>query len=664
MRSIKVIEEEILRYQIKISHEDDYFRKVQYVRHIEMLNDEITKIIDYENRDGLEITMSTYGSEIKIFLFGKEDNYEKTFIDWGDGIIDYEYPNNETKYNSESLNKHTRWIPHSYSEQKSHTIKISAKNITILDCSHNNIFHLDVSESTELNLLDCSGNNLSNLDVNKNKKLKRLICKYNDFEKLDISGASSLTELDCSCNKLTSLKISGAVALTKLNCSYNKLTRLEISGAAMLTGLNCSSNKLSVLDISGTIALISLSCSGNQLESLDASNNSVLTYLYCSENKLTSLGISGATVLQELFCSNNQLTSLDLRNNTALEKLECDSDKLTCLIVDRRNKVPIVQKCKSERMKEFDWIGCRSWGCIDKNGKVIIPIIYSHFYDDNNVAWVQLGSKIGFIDKTGKEVVLLKYDEASLYGFYDEGDFLPVKLNGKWGFINKTGKEIIPIKYDSINGKKTEFVGRESPGSRYLHMEKSFTYGSIYGHFKSGGLALVELKGKWGFIDETGKEVIPIKYDSISLEKEKFVAGERIPSYKHDIDEYFSYGGFARVKLNKKWGFIDKTGKEVIPVKFEEARDFKDGLARVKLKGKWGMIDKLGRIIIPIKQDYVYDVHFGKVKVDTSYDTRKTIEVYYNKAKERYRKERNWGCLTFCLVIGFLLGVILYFFLF
>jgi hypothetical protein len=37
-------------------------------------------------------------------------------------------------------------------------------------------------------------------------------------------------------------------------------------------------------------------------------------------------------------------------------------------------------------------------------------------------------------------------------------------------------------------------------------------------------------------------------------------------------------------------GFIDTTGKEVVPCIFEGARDFSEGLAAVLVDGKWGYI--------------------------------------------------------------------------
>lgn len=57
------------------------------------------------------------------------------------------------------------------------------------------------------------------------------------------------------------------------------------------------------------------------------------------------------------------------------------------------------------------------------------------------------------------------------------------------------------------------------------------------------GYARVGLDGKEGVINETGKEIVPIKYDKV-----------------------FNFeNGYARVRLNYKEGFVDKTGKEIIP---------------------------------------------------------------------------------------------------
>jgi hypothetical protein len=37
----------------------------------------------------------------------------------------------------------------------------------------------------------------------------------------------------------------------------------------------------------------------------------------------------------------------------------------------------------------------------------------------------------------------------------------------------------------------------------------------------------------------------------------------------------------AAVEFNNKWGFIDKTGKELIPFKYDDCLNFSEGLAGV-----------------------------------------------------------------------------------
>ncbi|HEU5181157.1 MAG TPA: WG repeat-containing protein [Candidatus Polarisedimenticolia bacterium] len=61
--------------------------------------------------------------------------------------------------------------------------------------------------------------------------------------------------------------------------------------------------------------------------------------------------------------------------------------------------------------------------------------------------------------------------------------------------------------------------------------------------------------------------------------------------------------GMARVKIGEKYGFINTSGKIVIPAQFEDADDFSDGMARVQKSGKWGYVDKSGQLEIPLEYD-------------------------------------------------------------
>ncbi|MEG1700059.1 MAG: WG repeat-containing protein, partial [Alistipes sp.] len=54
-----------------------------------------------------------------------------------------------------------------------------------------------------------------------------------------------------------------------------------------------------------------------------------------------------------------------------------------------------------------------------------------------------------------------------------------------------------------------------------------------------------------------------------------------------------------RFSENGKRGFVDKNGTVVIPLKYDDVGNFREGLAGVRLNGKYGYIDKNGTVVIP-----------------------------------------------------------------
>ena len=61
----------------------------------------------------------------------------------------------------------------------------------------------------------------------------------------------------------------------------------------------------------------------------------------------------------------------------------------------------------------------------------------------------------------------------------------------------------------------------------------------------------------------------------------------------------------ARVVINNKYAFIDKTGN-FVGQKFDQAWDFQEnGLAKIKIDGKYGYIDSTGNYVIEPLYDYI-----------------------------------------------------------
>ena len=112
---------------------------------------------------------------------------------------------------------------------------------------------------------------------------------------------------------------------------------------------------------------------------------------------------------------------------------------------------------------------------------------------------------------------------------------------------------------------------------RYIKMSGKNTISGTF--FFSEGLAVVIDKetDNRGFIDETGKVVIPCQW-----------------RYANDFSE-----GLAPVQdEHKKWGYIDMTGKLVIPCQWKDVKLFREGTAWVKNeRGEYFYINKTGKIV-------------------------------------------------------------------
>ncbi len=70
------------------------------------------------------------------------------------------------------------------------------------------------------------------------------------------------------------------------------------------------------------------------------------------------------------------------------------------------------------------------------------------------------------------------------------------------------------------------------------------------------------------------------------------------------VGHFHNGRAFACSRDNKKWGFIDRYGSEVIACQWKKVNLFKNGLAKVSdsknflLQDKWVYIDKTGRVVM------------------------------------------------------------------
>lgn len=114
------------------------------------------------------------------------------------------------------------------------------------------------------------------------------------------------------------------------------------------------------------------------------------------------------------------------------------------------------------------------------------------------------------------------------------------------------------------------------------------------------GLAGVVTKdNKVGFVNQSGKLVIPSIYDAESMGEGGEVSGT------HDFSEglvsvHKSING-SDGGMQGSYGYIDTTGKVVIPFTLGYTAKFSNGLAIVQNENGMGAIDKTGKTIIPFQ---------------------------------------------------------------
>jgi len=94
----------------------------------------------------------------------------------------------------------------------------------------------------------------------------------------------------------------------------------------------------------------------------------------------------------------------------------------------------------------------------------------------------------------------------------------------------------------------------------------------------SGNTALfpVRVNGKYGYINKSAQMTIQPQFDRA----EPFTEG------------------YAAVRIDSHWGYIDKSGKLVIAPQYDLADPFSDGVALVGSGAHLGYIDKNGKYVI------------------------------------------------------------------
>ena len=119
------------------------------------------------------------------------------------------------------------------------------------------------------------------------------------------------------------------------------------------------------------------------------------------------------------------------------------------------------------------------------------------------------------------------------------------------------------------------------------------------------GLAKVNIKGHWGYVNKEGKVAIRASYYEagdfnfgLAPVRTKrnyrgwgFISHQNrfaIPRWFNNLGNFGD--GIAPAAADARWGYVNVRGEWEISPQFEDARSFSEGLAAVKVENSWGYI--------------------------------------------------------------------------
>lgn len=244
--------------------------------------------------------------------------------------------------------------------------------------------------------------------------------------------------------------------------------------------------------------------------------------------------------------------------------------------------------------------------------------------------------KFGYMNCKGEIVVEAKYDGV---GTFDKVNGIGiVHLGEGWGLVNEKGKELLPIGYSYIRDLREGRVGvLDTLRKGFILTDKhgkvlnSYIMNPIWEF--SNGVGAGQTKDGLVIFDTTGKEFfrIPegrpasirsfdmVREGRIALWVDKYVGywdleGNQITATKYQQGKPF-FEGRAAVQFKGKWGFIDASGKEIIPPVYEEVHRFDGGVTAVleRKNGKegWYIMDRMGNKVSEVPFTYLEEFHFG-----------------------------------------------------
>ena len=404
-----------------------------------------------------------------------------------------------------------------------------------------------------------------------------------------------------------------------------------------------SNNKVGIIDVSGKVII------EPQFYDVHIPNPSkpifVCYYDYNSDTNYKTKVINAQGT--EIFTKYPNLETISLSNVATTMVYEKnllkfkDEDKYGLINLDGKLVVSAeYESIEGLSCKEGELLAKKDgkYGVINNKGAEIIQFEYDYISGDeyytkeNGYKFsgyvigdkTEDGNRYGYITYRGKLLYKPEYSEIIRLGEIgsentDEDIFLILRKNGQCGLV-KNKKTILEFKYQDI-----DYSG-------------------------SNNLFIVNRNGKSGICNSKGEKILPTRYEQIET-KDSYIYtktgkeeayfnlnGNRIDKSTieekkeeentSESNENLNISGLKKDKKDGKYGFINENLEIVIDYIYDDVTEFnKKGFAGIKIEQKWGSIDKEGNII----QEPIYKIEDeDEVEfIGKYYKTRYNNIIYY-----------------------------------
>lgn len=289
------------------------------------------------------------------------------------------------------------------------------------------------------------------------------------------------------------------------------------------------------------------------------------------------------------------------------------------------------------------------WGCINHEGKQIIPCEYNHELCPiiiEGEVYIPVTNRStglwGILNAYGKTIIPCEYKEIEKleYSYPKMYHLLFVQnVNGKWGAINVKGEIVIPIIYDEPQSGKPSNLGLVffRKGDKWGGFNEDgknvlpfiLNYSAQQPMFTKQNVIVQTMDKTWFACDKNGNKKklnmdsqdelyiypddniliahTPGKGDALfDVASNKYVSGRF-----YDIALGYQRKFVAQIKTTNgyKAFIINDKGQRISSHEYDEIHYLDYGYIEVKKDGKYGVIDYNDRIIIPFEYENFNDIN-------------------------------------------------------